>query len=338
MRFSAVLLFLLFAACSSEPEERPSPSDSGQSGQNDGGQGDSGQEISDAGMTTDAGTVTASIAGLDLLERLAGLWTGPATRTPLGDFRMMNVDFANASEQFVFGRVDLDAENALRFGYSVETHGGADVLTYRNGGYFLGLLRDDRTKLMEHNATEGTYRFCHVERGCEHIDAVYDFDGDDRLIFDVFVRGAQHVYWDARRVEVGTLPASFTERLVTQGEGTAPFPDMPSLRVTVTFAALAAETPVWIVLSREECSLAGGCDVARTLKTIAPAGATSAELNVQQLHAAEYQAIAVVDRNANLEMVARPDSGDGVSLPNTPVIVAPNGESTLALRIIIDVP
>lgn len=304
----------------------------------DSGQVDSGQPDSDAGVVLDGGTVTASIAGLELLERLAGLWSGPATRTPLGDFRMMNVDFAAASDQFVFGRVDLDADNALRFGFSVETHAGRDALTYRNGGYFLGLLRDDRTKLMSYDAAEDSYRFCHVERGCEYIDAVYDFETDDHLIFDVFVRGAQHVYWDARRTEAGTLPASFTENLSTQGQGDAPFPPMPSLRVTVTFAALSAETPVWIVLSRQECSLAGGCNVARTLKTIAPAGATSAELVVEQLHAAEYQAIAVVDRNANLEVVARPDSGDGVSLPNTPVTVAPNGASTLSLRIIIDVP
>src|SRR4051812_36191878 len=80
---------------------------------------DGGVEL-DSGNDADGGTSDASsdadgsanaVDGVDLFERLAGLWSGPATRTRLGDFSMMNVDFRAPTDQFMFGRVDLDEEN-----------------------------------------------------------------------------------------------------------------------------------------------------------------------------------------------------------------------------------
>lgn len=287
------------------------------------------------GSTPDAGMIAQRPQGLELFDRLDGLWSGPATQTPLGTFRRMNVEFREVGgDQFMFGRVDLDEMNALRFGFSVETHGGADVLTYRNGGYFLGFLRDDRTVLMEHDEAAETWRFCHVDRGCGYIDAVYDFDGPDRLIFDVMVMGDQHVYWDAHRLEARTLPAGFVDGLLSQGTGDAPFPPMPSLRATVRWSgALAAEAPVWLILSNSDCGLSG-CNISRHLRAIAPAGATSVELFLDQVHPGEYRAIAVLDRNGNLDQIDSPDSGDGVSLPNAHVVIAPNGETTATLQIV----
>lgn len=328
MRAAAALLFLCVACGESD---RSTPSDAGTFSDAD--------VVSDAGILPEDGGTNPEPDGLDLLPRLAGLWSGPATRTPLGDFRMMNVDFAAASDQFVFARVDLDAENALRFGFSVETHGGADVLTYRNGGYFLGLLRDDRTQLVEHDASAETYRFCHVDRGCDYIDAVYDFEGPDRVVFDVFVRGNQHVYWDARRIEAGALPPKFTDNLATQGTGDAPFPAMPSLRMNIVFpSALATETPVWLVLSRSDCSITGGCKISRHIRAIAAAGSNSAEIILDQLHAGEYRALAVIDRNHNLETIGTPDSGDGISIPNTRLTIGENGETSSSLNIAVNIP
>lgn len=318
----------MLAACSAESRPRGTPR------ARDASVADAGLGA-DAGLAPDGGTVVEGSSGLALFERLAGLWSGPATRTPLGDFSMMNVDFRPVGAQFMFGRVDVDEDNALRFGFSLETH-GEEILTYRNGGYFLGLLRDDRTVLVEADDAAAVYRFCHVDRGCDYIDAVYDFEGEDRLVFDVMVLGMPHVYWDARRLSTTALPPGFTGRLVSQGTGDAPFPPMPDLRATVTWAApLAEEAPIWLVLSAEACTPAG-CDISRQIRTIAPAGATSAELLLAQVHAGEYRILAVVDRNQNLDRTFAPDSGDGVSLPTATVQIAPAGETTTSVPIVLD--
>ena len=319
-----LLLVLLSFACGSPRERTPSPP-----------RGDAGLDAGQLDSGTDGGTTIDPPQGLALLERLAGLWSGPATQTPLGNFAMMNVDFRAATDQFMFGRVDLDEDNALRFGFSLETH-GTDVLTYRNGGYFLGLLRDDRTKLVEHDETAMTWRFCHVDRGCDYIDAVYDFEADDRLIFDVMVMGQQHVYWDARRLETRELSPGFIDGLETQALG--PFPAMPNLRATVTWSQpLASSAPVWVVLSASGCSVAG-CNISRHIRTIANAGATSAEIFLEQVHAGDYKILAVVDRNANLDQIQRPDSGDGVSFPDTNISIASSGDTNTSVSIVFDLP
>ena len=100
-------------------------------------------------------TSNDEVAGLDLLPRLAGLWSGPATMTPLGTFKRMNMDLRAASGQVLFARADLDVFNSLRFAFEVEAPGGAPTLVYRNGGYFLGLLRDSRTALVEQGDLSG---------------------------------------------------------------------------------------------------------------------------------------------------------------------------------------
>jgi hypothetical protein len=320
-----LLLLLAISACGS-PRDRNSP-------RADAGGLDGGASV-DGGASGDGGSTTETPAGLALLERLAGLWSGPATQTPLGNFSMMNVDFRAATDQFVFGRVDVDEDNALRFGFSIETHGGEDVLTYRNGGYFLGLQRDDRTELVEHDEAALTWRFCHVERGCGYIDAVYDFEADDRLIFDVMVLGNQHVYWDARRLETRELPEGFTEGLVTQPAG--PFPEMPNLRATVSWSqALASDAPVWIVLSANACSPAA-CNISRHIQAVAGAGDTSVEIFLEQVHAGDYKILAVLDRNANLDQIQRPDTGDGVSIPDTSLSIAGSGDTTTTVPIVFD--
>jgi len=170
----------------------------------------------DTTATTSADTTTATsddttsggdeIVGLDLMTRLAGLWTGPATMTPLGTFEPMNMDLRAADGHMLFSRADLDAENSLRFGFVIETHGGQDVLVYRNGGYFQGVLRDSRTALVEHVPVDaqgqGSWRFCSVTaEGCNYIDARFELDDADHLVFDVKVKGQQHVYWLAERIE-----------------------------------------------------------------------------------------------------------------------------------------
>jgi len=120
----------------------------------------------DAGGSVDAGAVSdAGVAGTGLFTRLAGLWSGPASMTPLGNFPVMSVDFRGVGAGFLFGQTDLDLANTLRFGFSIETH-GADVVAYRNGGFFGGVLRDTRTRLLEADDTTGRYRFCSVDRGC----------------------------------------------------------------------------------------------------------------------------------------------------------------------------
>jgi hypothetical protein len=308
-------------ACGSDPRSADVPDASGVDASVDAG-------------ASDSGVTELDREGLVIFERLAGLWSGPATRTPLGDFRVMNVDLRPASDQFLFGRVDLDEDNALRFGLLVETHGG-EVVTYRNGGYFLGLLRDDRTELVEHDVAEDRFRFCHVDRGCDYIDAVYDFEGADRLIFDVMVRGAPHVYWDARRIEARPIPSGFVDGLVAQGSS-GPFPPLPELTVQVRWnGALTAEAPVWIVLSTEGCTPAS-CKISRHLRALAPIGSTSIALRLAQVHAGPYSLLAVLDRNGTLEASGVPDSGDGVSLPAAITIALPQTEASAP--IVYDLP
>ncbi|MEW5848224.1 MAG: hypothetical protein AB2A00_05390 [Myxococcota bacterium] len=310
-----------------------------------GGEGTS----SSGGPSVDGGGSSSSggggAVGTSLLPRLVGLWSGPATQTPLGDFQMMNVDFRAADEHTLFGRVDLDADNNLRFAFNVETHGGKDVLTYRNGGYFLGILRDTRTELVEHDEASGTWRFCAVSGGCDYLDALYDFDGPDHLVFDVKVRlrnstsKTQHVLWDAQRVETRELAEPFPVDLTSQGTGNAPFPPMPTLAVTVGWgSALTSEAQVWVLLSTQDCSLGGACNISRSLRAVAPAGATSATLTFEQIHAGSYKVNATLDRNNNMQTTLFPDSGDGVGAPNRAITVNAQGASTASTSILYTLP
>jgi hypothetical protein len=313
----ALLAALLLLACNSN--KVTSPSDGSVLPVEDGGGG-------------------GTVAGLGILTRLAGLWSGPATQTPVGDFPLMNVDYRPAGERVLFGRTDLSAGNALRFAFSIETFDGKSVLVYRNGGYFKGMLRDMRTKLVDFDEAAATYHFCHVDQGCDYIDARYTFDTPDHLIFDVQVKRGKHVLWQAQRKEARSLPSPFFVDQTSQGTGTAPFPPMPSLRATVSWQKpLVADADVWLLLSTTDCALGGGgCTISRSFMGTALAGATSTTLLLEQIHAGAYKANVVLDRNRNFATTLGPDTGDGVAIPNGTVTIAPLDETVTALSVVYD--
>ncbi|MBL9037153.1 MAG: hypothetical protein JNG84_01440 [Archangium sp.] len=293
----------------------------------------------DGGGALDAGPDVSGLDDLALMTALAGLWAGPATQTPLGAFPTMNVDFRPVGSRALFGRVDLDGANALRFGFTVETVNGVRRLTYRNGGYFLGILRDMRADLRSVEHGPERWRFCHVERGCDYIDARFTLSDSTTLVLDVKVRGQQHLLWQATRREARTVPSTFPEQGPWAGSLTDPFPVMPSLEATVSWTTpLPAEREVWISLSATACGFTFSCVPSRTLAVKAAAGATRATLTLEQLHLGTYFATAVLDRNGNIRTLLRPDSGDGVSIPDTSVTVAATGTTRVSLPIITSVP
>jgi len=292
---------------------------------------------SSTGSATTATTATTGdegAAGLELLPRLAGLWSGPVTMTPLGTFALMNVDIRAASGEVLFGRVDLDAGNSLRFAFEIEAPEGEPTLVYRNGGYFIGLMRDSRTRLIEHDTAAGTWRFCSTSpQGCDYIDARWAFTGADALIFDVKVKGKQHVYWDAKRSDTRTLPAPFPTDPTPQASD-APFPPMPTLTIDVSWAdALAADGAVWVILTTMDCDLQFKCTHSRSLTTGAPTGSTSATLTLEQIHPGPYKLNVVLDRNGNLGTTLYPDKGDGIGGLNQALTVDPSGETKVKTTI-----
>ena len=326
MRRWSLPLLLFGLACEAEPRATD-PRDAGLA--LDGGPGD-------GGVSGDGGLV-ANDDGRSLFGRLAGLWSGPATQTRLGNFPLMNVDFRPVNGQVLFGRVDLDEANALRFAFSIETHNGQERLIYRNGGYFLGILRDDRTELLEVDQPEERYHFCHLTRGCDYTDVIFDFDGPERLHFRVLVRGQVHVDWQATRLEERPLAPGFVEGLESQGRGEAPIPTMPTLEVTTRWAgALVAPAPVWLIVSASGCSL-NSCVQSRQLRAVAPAGATQVNLRLREIHAAGYEVLVVLDRNGDLAVTQSPGSGDGLSFPQA-ITVAATGTTAVTAAIAFDLP
>jgi hypothetical protein len=280
---------------------------------------------------------TSEVPGVALLSRMAGLWSGPATMTRLGDFPLLNMDFRPATSRVLFARVDMDAENSLRFALFVGMFGGKKVLTYRNGGLFKGLSRDSWTILKDVDENQGTYHFCSADRGCEYIDATFRFSAADSLVLDVTVRGAPHEHWSARRTETRPLPDPFPADLEVQGTGTEPFPEMPRLDATVSFGkTLAADADVWLMLSNGPCT-SGGC-LSRSFTAHAKAGSSTTSFAVDQIHAASYSVTAVLDADRNLGTTFAPSSGDGVSLPNQSLEVAATGSTQKTFPIVYTLP
>lgn len=276
------------------------------------------------------------VAGLELLPRLAGLWSGPASMTPLGTFQLMNMDLRAASGHVLFARADLDALNSLRFAFEVEAPGGAPTLVYRNGGYFLGLLRDSRTALVEQG--EDSWRFCSTgAQGCDYIDARWTFSGADALVFDVKVKGVQHVYWEATRKEPRALPEPFPvdqEPLASDAE----FPPMPTLKLDVSWAGpLAQDGEVWAIVTTGDCDLQLKCTHSRSLRAQASAGATSVSMTLEQIHPGPYKLNVILDRNGNLATTLYPDAGDGVGGLNQAITVAPSGETVAKAQIVVTI-
>lgn len=291
----------------------------------------------DSATTGDDG----EIVGLDLMTRLAGLWTGAATMTPLGVFEPMNMDLRAADDHVLFSRVDLDAQNSLRFAFSIETIAGQDRLIYRNGGYFLGQLRDSRTIVESHTPVDqdgvGAWQFCAVDGGCDYIDARFEFQSPTELVFDVKVMGQQHVLWLAERVEARALPDPFPVDESSQGNGDAPFPPMPTLIVDASWPdPLVEPADVWILLSAQDCPLMDFCNFSRSIRGTADVGATSLELTIDQVHGDSYRLNAILDRDQNLAETLFPGSGDAVSLPNQPVEIAAEGTSMSAVTILVE--
>lgn len=272
------------------------------------------------------------------MERLAGLWTGPATQTPLGDFALMNVDFRSVTDGTAFGRTDLDAENNLRFGFWIETHNGQDVWVYRNGGYFQGILRDTRTVLVSHDEQTATYRFCALSGGCDYVDALYDFDGPTALTFDVKVRNMQHVLWQASRVEERVLPVPFPADQNPLGGDEVDFPPMPSLNLQVSWQnPLTAVADVWVILTVANCNVQTGvCNPSRSIKVEAAVPVTTAAVTFEQIHAGAYKATVILDRNRNLSTSLQPDPQDGISIPNTPVTVPATGTGNAVVSLFVN--
>lgn len=171
------------------------------------------------------------VAGVELMRRIVGTWTGTNSNTPIGFDFPMTVDFAPYGDSMVFGKFNIDAQNNVLWGFNIENYGGVDVLAYRNGGYLGGLLRDSRTQLVEHDSELGFYRFCAVKEmgvavdGCNYIDARYTFSAPDKMLFEVSTRSGQaHVHWEATRTAEHPLPDAFPASMESQGDGSAPWP------------------------------------------------------------------------------------------------------------------
>jgi hypothetical protein len=172
------------------------------------------------------------VAGVEFFQRVVGKWSGMNSNTPIGFDFPMTVDISVSGDGMLFGKYEINAENNVLWGFNIETYDGEDVLAYRNGGYLLGLRRDSRTKLVEHDSSRGYYRFCAVLEsglpvdGCNYIDARYTFSAPDKMLFEVFTRGDDpHVHWEATRVETRALPNPFPATAASQGTGSAPWPE-----------------------------------------------------------------------------------------------------------------
>ncbi|MEW6433001.1 MAG: hypothetical protein AB1730_15975 [Myxococcota bacterium] len=315
-----VLLLALFGCPSTVVGDAGLPAADGGTGE---GQPDAGG--GDAGPP-DAGAADGGVAGLSLMTRLAGLWVGPARMTPLGDFPVMFMDFRAVGPGFLFAQADLDAQDNLRFGLSIETYDGVDVLAYRNGGLFQGVLRDSRTRLVEADDAAGRYRFCSVTQGCGYIDATFRFTGPDDLVFDTLVRGVQHVFWTAKRREARTVPAPVPATQASMGDGGAPWPSMATVQATVRWVTpLAQPGAAWVLLTTTACAPTFACVASRSMRVDVAAGATSASLTIPAVHAGDYRLTAVVDRAGTFGTVMAPASGDSIAV-DQPVSVPASGQ------------
>jgi len=246
----------------------------------------------------------------------------------------MNMDVRAADDRTLFSRFDLDPEDGLRFAFAVEDVDGSPTVVYRNGGYFLGLLRDTRTVLVE--ADDATLRFCHRERGCEYLDARWHRPADDRVELSVDVRGMRHVQWAARRVEARETPDGFR---FTSGPHDGPFPPMPSLEVRVTWPdPLPNATPVWLLVSTVTCGLSGQCTPARLMSGNAAAGATEMTLRIDQIHPGSVVINAVLDRDGDFRQRQFPTTGDGLAGLDREITVAAEGTTGVDAPVLFSVP
>ncbi|MEM7159162.1 MAG: hypothetical protein AAF799_40370 [Myxococcota bacterium] len=291
----------------------------------------------DGADSTGAETPPPADAGPALLRRLPGLWVAPVTSmTSVGNFPIMAMDIRPADDRTLFSRVDLDADNNLRFAFAIEDVDGEPTLVFRNGGEFLGILRDTRTRLVEHDPDAETWRFCAITGGCGYVEATIELS-DDQLTLAADVLSRPHMFWEGQLAEERPTDGDFPYD-PSPGQSDDPFPAMPTLRATLSWLEpLTEPADAWILLSATECGLApGSCTPSRFIHAFAAAGSTSIELSLEQIHPGDYSANAVLDRNGNLAASLLPDSGDLVSLPNQPVTVADLGESSASLMLLVE--
>jgi len=343
----APALFLLpLAACPTADDAMVEPTESGSTsaGPDDttaastGPVADDGSNSSGTDPDDSTGEPPTDDAAVAFLNAVPGLWIAPVTSmTSVGDFPIMAMDIRPADDRTMFSRVDLDGGNNLRFAFAIEEHDGAPVLVFRNGGYFLGFLRDTRTALVEHDPEAQAWRFCAVSGGCDFVDATFTLETPERLVLNANVLGRPHMHWEGVRREERALDGQFPYD-PTPGAADDPFPPIPSLRVTLTWTAPTAEAvDAWVVLTTTDCSLVpGSCQPSRFFRAVTEPGATSVELVLDQIHAGDYQANAFLDNNGNLAGALFPDSGDLVSLPNQDLEIAPAGESTAAIALLVE--
>ena len=321
------VLSLLAVACAEDPSGVAEASEGGTAADDDGSSSadptsagpETGADTSaDSGVDSSGGDPDLAMAAHEFLARWPGLWVGPVdSMTSAGDFPTMNMDVRPADGHTLFSRVDLDAGNSLRLAFVIEDQPGGPVLVLRNGGKFIGILRDDRTALVEADLDAETWRFCSIVQGCEYIEATMDFDGPDSVLMHVDVRGMFHFDWPATRAELRELDGPFPVDDDPQ-PGDAAFPPMPDLRVTLSWTdPLEVATEAWVILSATACYPPPiDCTPSRFIRVSAEAGATSVEVVMEQIHSANYKANAVLDRNANFAGTLFPDTGDLVSFPD----------------------
>ena len=296
-----------------------------------------GQDVGADG-TADVGSDTKIEQTQNLMARLPGLWIGGAGSTPLGSFPLMNMDMRPVGDSFLFSRVDLDVDNALRFALYHETIAGTDHLVYRNGGLFMGLERDTRTIFIE-QPDRDSYKFCEPVQGCDYLEAVWTFTSETELVLDVKVGQAPHLVWRATRVEERDAPDPFPATTEPLGDGTLPFPDMPTLDLTTNVSAPSTgDSYVWVVLSDTNCGLTGrSCQPSRSMRITIPDGTTSGSARIEQIHGARYVVNAIWDRNGNFDTAPFPDSGDEVAVPDATTVVV-DGATELTIATSIAVP
>ncbi|MBX7096383.1 MAG: hypothetical protein K1X89_01610 [Myxococcaceae bacterium] len=311
----------------------------GQSGGGAGGAaGGSSGGGSAGGGAAGGGSADGGVEGVELMTALAGLWQGAATQTPLGSFPQMTVDFRPVGGTFLFGQTETDSANSLRFGFSIETYGGRDVLAYRNGGYFQGVLRDTRTALQSVDPVSRTYQFCAVPQGCGYLDARWRLDTADQLTFDVKVRGAQHLLWTAVRKQTRAVPSPFPSTLASQGDGSRPWPTLGTVRANVSWSApLSKQATVWVQLSTTPCAPTFQCFPSRLFSSTVDAGVTQVSMTLRDVHAGSYSTFAVVDRNQDLATTHAAGSGDGIAT-DQPLTVPDAGEGLVTLPVTYEVP
>ncbi len=349
LKHSATLLGLSLAAFAcSDPAE--TTDDGGSSGETSGstsaptsatGSGTTADPSASSSGAADSSTGSdpGEVDPAEFFTAITGLWVAPVTSwTSAGSFPTMNMDVRAASDAVLFSRVDLDAENSLRFAFQLEEHDGEVQLVYRNGGDFLGVPRDTRTVL--HERTGDMWRFCGMgTAGCDYVDARFTFEGPDALELDVDVLGMRHIEWSATRREPRALGGAFPDPPTEPSD--APFPPMPALEIEASWSdPLEAPADVWVVLSTTDCGVnpVANCVPSRYMKAEADAGATGVTLNIEQIHPGEYRANAVLDRNQNLSGgILLPDAGDAVAIPlDTLASVPDEGTGTVQLGLWMD--